>query len=79
MNWLFRLVTDRDPSPKEVEILTRLYQKEHAHYADHKDAAQKLIAIGESKPDSRIDPADLAAWTMVASTILNMDETVTKN
>jgi len=79
MNWVFRLVTDRDPSPKEVEILTKLYQKEHAHYADHKDAAEKLLVIGESKPDSRLDPADLAAWTMVASTILNMDETVTKN
>ncbi len=79
IHWMFRLVTDRDPSSKETEILTKLYEKEHAHYADHKDAAQKLIAIGESKPDPRADPSDLAAWTMVASTILNMDETVTKN
>jgi hypothetical protein len=79
IRWIFRLVADRDPSEKELDILNKLYQKEHAHYADHKDAAQKLIAIGESKPDPRVEPADLAAWTMVASTILNMDETVTKN
>ena len=79
LHWMFRLVTDRDPSSKETEILTKLYQKEHARYADHKDAAEKLITIGESKPDPHADPSDLAAWTMVASTILNMDETVTKN
>jgi len=79
IRWIFRLVTDRDPSPKETEILTKLYEKEHARYADHKDAAEKLISIGESKPDPHADPSDLAAWTMVASTILNMDETVTKN
>jgi mono/diheme cytochrome c family protein len=79
VRWIFHLVTDRDPSAQETAILTKLYEKEHARYADHKDAAQKLITIGESKPDPLADPADLAAWTMVASTILNMDETVTKN
>ncbi len=38
----------------------------------------KLLAIGESKRNETLDPAELAAWTMVASTILNLDETVTK-
>ena len=79
VRWAFRLVTDRDPSPKEAEILTKLYEKERTHYETHKDAAQKLLTIGESKPDTRFEPVELAAWTMVASTILNMDETVTKN
>ncbi len=79
VRWAFHLVTDRDPSAKEAEILTKLYEKEHAHYADRKEAAQKLLMIGESKADARFEPAELAAWTMVASTILNMDETVTKN
>jgi hypothetical protein len=79
IRYAFRLVNDRDPSAKESDVLSRLYQKERDHYAAHKDAAQKLITIGESKPDTRFEPAELAAWTMVASTILNMDETVTKN
>ena len=79
VRWAFRLITDRDPSPKEAEILTKLYEKERTHYETHKDAAQKLLTIGESKPDTRFEPVELAAWTMVASTILNMDETVTKN
>jgi len=36
-----------------------------------------LLSVGESKCDSGIDPGELAAWTTVASTILNMDETIT--
>ena len=79
IRWAFRLVTDRDPSPKEAEILSKLYEKERTHYETHKGAAQKLLTIGESKPDTGFEPVELAAWTMVASTILNMDETVTKN
>jgi hypothetical protein len=79
IRYAFRLVTERDPSIKESDVLSKLYEKEHAHYESHKDAAEKLITIGESKPDAHFDPTDLAAWTMVASTILNMDEAVTKN
>jgi mono/diheme cytochrome c family protein len=79
VSFAFRLVTERDPSSKESDVLAKLYEKERTHYETHKDAAEKLITIGESKPDAHFEPAELAAWTMVASTILNMDEAVTKN
>ena len=75
----FRMVMDRDPSPRETELLSKLYEKERVHYSDNKAAAEKLLTIGESKPDPKFEPTELAAWTMVASTILNMDEAVTKN
>ena len=39
--------------------------------------AAKLIAIGASKAGN-VEAAELAAWTTVASTILNLDETITK-
>ena len=42
-------------------------------------AALKLLQVGESNRDERLDVPELAAWTMVASTILNLDEAVTKN
>ena len=41
-------------------------------------AAERLIVFGQSKPDPDLDPVQLAAHTMVASIILNLDETVTK-
>jgi Protein of unknown function (DUF1553)/Protein of unknown function (DUF1549)/Concanavalin A-like lectin/glucanases superfamily/Planctomycete cytochrome C len=76
---VFRLATERDPSPREAEILSKLYQKELTHYTADKAAAEKLVSVGESKRDPKLDPAELAAWTLVASTILNMDETITRN
>jgi len=38
-----------------------------------------LIAHGESKPKGDFPPAELAAYTLVANMILNLDETVTRN
>jgi hypothetical protein len=75
----FRLATERDPTAQELAILEGLYKKEMAHYDSDRKAAEKLVTIGESKRDAKRDPAELAAWTMVSSTILNMDETITKN
>jgi len=37
-----------------------------------------LLAIGESERDNGLDPVEHAAWTTVASVILNLDETITK-
>ena len=47
------------------------------HYQTQPDIAAKLIAVGASKPGN-VEAAELAAWTTVASTILNLDETITK-
>ena len=51
---------------------------ELAQYRRNKDAAVKLIGTGESKVDPKLDASELAAWTTVASTILNLDETITR-
>jgi hypothetical protein len=79
IRFAFRLATDRDPSSKEMGILEALYRKQRAHYESAPADAQKLLAIGESPHDKKADPVDLAAWTLVTSTILNLDETITKN
>jgi hypothetical protein len=79
IRYAFRLATDRDPSPQELNILEGLYKKELAHYQSDKSSAQKLVAVGESKASPQVDQSQLAAWTLVTSTILNMDEAITKN
>jgi len=72
------LATARDPNAKELQVLRELERSESAEYRRNKDAARKLVAAGESKADATLDPAELAAWTTVASTILNLDETITR-
>ena len=74
----FRLATGRLPTAKEAEILTRQHQQHLEKYQTNAEAAKKLLAIGASPQNEQLDPAEHAAYTMVASLLLNLDETVTK-
>ncbi|MGH9667975.1 MAG: DUF1553 domain-containing protein, partial [Bryobacteraceae bacterium] len=78
IRYAFRLATARTPNSKEVAVLRALERAELAEYRAHKDEAEKLLGVGESARDPKLDASELAAWTTVASTILNLDETVTK-
>jgi hypothetical protein len=49
-----------------------------AYYHSRPDDARALIAVGESKADPKLDPARLAAWTMVCNQMLNLDEALNK-
>jgi hypothetical protein len=75
----FRLATARRPSAREVSVLRGLYQTQLASYRRNRPAAEALVGVGESPRRTRMDAAELAAWTMVASTILNLDETITRH
>jgi len=65
------------PAPMEVALEASLRQMEE-HYAKDPKAAHSLLKIGENKRDASIPEPELAAWTMVASEMLNLDETVNK-
>ena len=56
IRYAFRLATDRDPSPQELNILEALYKKQLAHYQADKSSARKLVAVGESKRESKGRP-----------------------
>lgn len=74
----FRLALAHPASPKQRQILRQLAGKELATYRGDPGAAAKLLRVGESECDKSLDAAELAAWTSVASVILNLDETITK-
>ena len=62
----------------ELDVLLELYRTSLARFQKEEGDARKLIQIGESRPPEDVDAIQLAAWTMVANLILNLDETVTK-
>jgi hypothetical protein len=76
--YAFRLATARKPSRRETGVLRKLLETELASFARNPQAAAKLLGVGESPRDKRLDPPVLAAWTTVTSVILNLDETVTR-
>ena len=78
VDFAFRMATDRKPQPQERAVLLQLARQELVEYRHDRASALKLIGVGDAKPNPKLDPAELAAWTTVAGTILNMDETITK-
>lgn len=74
----FRMATSRLPSPMEIQNLMEVLQGAKRHYADHPELAGQLLTVGESDRDKALDASVHAGWTIVASTIMNLDETLTR-
>jgi hypothetical protein len=78
VDWLFNRALARPATDKERAILVAGYREQLAHYREDPAAAAELIATGTSTPNDALDPATLAAWTMTASTVINLDEFINK-
>ncbi len=74
----FRLVLVRQPDAAELAILSRAYSRFVEDFRKDSEATDGLVSVGVSTTNPQIEQAHLAAMTAVASTILNLDETVTK-
>ncbi|MBI5757120.1 MAG: DUF1553 domain-containing protein, partial [Planctomycetales bacterium] len=79
VTFAFRLTTARVPTPKELAVVRRVLDQQLVRFRQDAPAALKLLTVGESPRNEKLDAAELAAWTMVGSAILNLDETVTKS
>ncbi len=79
LEFAFRWALSRPPGPIGKQVLEDLYRQQLSEYRQNPAAASKLIAFGESEVPSDIDVVELAAWTAVARTILNLHETITRN
>jgi hypothetical protein len=69
-----KLVLSRVARPAELDHLVALYRSERDHYLAKPGAAVQVLAETGLRP---VDAADLAAWTIVANVLLNLDEAVT--
>lgn len=74
----WRLATCRDPDEQRLERLTQALERYRTHFSEHPEAAQEYLSNGASPVDESLDPAEYAAWSMVAATILNLDEVITR-
>ena len=78
IDFMARRLVSRPFGPDELAVVKTSLAELTGYYQAHADDAKKLIAVGESKPDAALDPATLAAWTMLANQLMNMDEVLNK-
>jgi mono/diheme cytochrome c family protein len=68
----------RPLKPAETAILTDSLTKLRKHYVAQPADAAALLGIGDAKADEKLPKTELAAWTMVCSQLLNLDEILNK-
>jgi hypothetical protein len=73
-----QLVLGRPARDPELKVLDAALARFQTYYRAHPDDAAKFLAQGDSPRNPKLDAADLAAYTAVASLLLNMDEVVTR-
>jgi hypothetical protein len=74
----FRRALCRPPTDIEAKLLLTGFEKQLARYGKDHDAALKLVSVGDSPRNTKLDVSELAAYTMSASVILNLDEMITR-
>ena len=75
----YRLASARRPDEKTVATLKAGLDHRLAEFKAAPDSAKAYIAHGASKPDATIDPVELAAYTVTANILLNLDRVVTRD
>ena len=75
----FRLVTSRQPESDEVALLIDDLNAYRADFQANPTAAEKLLKVGQTRNSPELPAGELAAYAMVANTILNLDESIVEN
>ncbi len=77
--YLFELATARPPLSGELETLVEVHDRSLARYKGEPEKATEVLSHGDSETDATFPAPEHAAWTLVSSLILNLDEVLTRN
>ena len=75
----FRIALARPPTEREALRVEALYSSELEHYRERPEEARKMACEPRGPPPEGVDVAELAAWTVVANVLMNLDEFLTRN
>lgn len=70
----FKMALQRLPFPGEERLFLELLVRQRRHFFGRPEAAEQLTAIGITAPPAAGDAIEVAAWTMVTRTLLNLHE-----
>ncbi|HBE71448.1 MAG TPA: hypothetical protein DDW52_25155 [Planctomycetaceae bacterium] len=69
----FKLLASRVPEAEELSTLLDLLSKMKQRFSSDADAAKQLLSYGDAELEKKLDPTELASWTVVANTLLASD------
>ena len=75
----FRRVTSRTPRKAELDLLMKDFSFYLKDFRKKPNTAKRLMSVGEKLRNPSLPAAQLAAYALVANTILNLDEAITQN
>jgi hypothetical protein len=78
LNLLSKRVLLRELTAEEREVVHQSLEDLTAHYKSQPEAAKELLKVGDHPVNVELDSAELAAWTMIANELFNLDETINK-
>ena len=78
IRYSYQVLTARQPSAKEVGVLTKLYERQYALFRQSPGKAEGWLRTGQHRRRAGIESAALAAHSVVASTIMNSDAFIIK-
>lgn len=79
LRFAYQEVTGRVPDRATMTILRNRLEEELATFGRDPDRAQQYLSIGESPRSELLDTREHAAWMTVASLLLNLSETITRD
>lgn len=74
---MYQWAIGRKPNAKTLAVLGRNLSYFRSHYQEKTEAAQQLLAVGASPPNTKIAAVEHAAMTATAHLIMNLDEFLT--
>ena len=78
LEFAYRSVLSRLPSVREQEVVHQLFKSARSRYERDPQTAVTAISHGKAPRSSDVDAVDVAAWTAVATALLNLDEAITR-
>ena len=78
LNFAFEWATGRPADQLRIDVLKEFYDEQAKAFRETPNKAEELLSVGESPRDAKLDPYEHATWTLLASMILNLDETLNR-
>jgi hypothetical protein len=79
ITFAYQQALHRNPNAKELELLAALAAKHLKQYKTDAPAAAAVLKVGAKPAGTKLDKAELAAWTSIARVVLNLHENITRN